>query len=750
MGLTWDFSRQLDSAATPGNTTSYYDEQCQSFYLDAGTIRTQIANLPEGQWQDIEREPELIISPTGIAALDIEHHYNGIVAGSAQHNADVVLFIYEYMADVSPWLKDGSYQLQPDNPIKAGSITIKNGDKARFEDDSFTLFAPGNRLTMRFIAGDSDPYEFGTVYIEQSPYDETGDSFAFRGRNLLGFHLANQTFDERTSYTGTLTSIFTTMMTDAGILANKILVQSTATTGTFTFNPSDSFLTGMQQATAFADWYFDDLPDGTIVVGDAAFIRANAASTGIYSFDRGSNVISRAVERNLDGVYSRVCVRRGGPVPLSIYADVPYFDGWFIAGHRTFYQDVADDITQATMQAICDQMVEGLQYSGITEKFDSPFRPWLQIGDVASVTGGDTPRLAGIITDIQHQFGESGFFTQFTVTSGGTISNPDNPATVASKYVGRMGGANRQRRLMDYIQSGARASVDTNPVGAVVYQAAVSGGYLGDEQTLNGQLAKIAVGAVLPTGGTAGQVLSKVDADDYDTVWIDPASGSGIPDGGTTGQVLAKASDTNGDAGWVDPASASGDVVGPGASVDSRLAAFDGLTGKLLKDSGKSASDFASATHDHNPVYYHGFGNACGSNTAGVTFAGYGAVRAIKTGNTYRFYGEVRITTRTGAGAADFQTGISIANVLSVLGITDTLTYKGNYHNRLEIFTAAGAKLATNDSNYGYGFVAEHNSGILNCARYYTTTGDIGGWGSSGTPYAVGNVWMFEFVMEAS
>ena len=41
--------------------------------------------------------------------------------------------------------------------------------------------------------------------------------------------------------------------------------------------------------------------------------------------------------------------------------------------------------------------------------------------------------------------------------------------------------------------------------------------------------------------------------------------------------------------------SGSGDVVGPSSAVDSRLAAFDTTTGKLLKDSGSAAADFATA-----------------------------------------------------------------------------------------------------------------------------------------------------------
>jgi hypothetical protein len=181
---------------------------------------------------------------------------------------------------------------------------------------------------------------------------------------------------------------------------------------------------------------------------------------------------------------------------------------------------VADDVTNAQMDTLCSQMVDKLQYSGVTEKFDSPFRPWLQIGDVARITGGTSPRLVGIITELVHTFGEQGFFTQFSVTSGGMISNPENPETIASKYVGKMGGTNRQRRLLDYIQDGTKTVVSDEPVGAITYQAAVSGGYTGDEQTLNANLAKVADGAIVPVGGTGGQVLGKLDETDYNTGWI--------------------------------------------------------------------------------------------------------------------------------------------------------------------------------------------------------------------------------------
>lgn len=49
-------------------------------------------------------------------------------------------------------------------------------------------------------------------------------------------------------------------------------------------------------------------------------------------------------------------------------------------------------------------------------------------------------------------------------------------------------------------------------------------------------------GAGVPKGGTAGQVLSKKSATDYDTQWIDPPSGGDQPSGVTEAQVDEKIS----------------------------------------------------------------------------------------------------------------------------------------------------------------------------------------------------------------
>ena len=54
----------------------------------------------------------------------------------------------------------------------------------------------------------------------------------------------------------------------------------------------------------------------------------------------------------------------------------------------------------------------------------------------------------------------------------------------------------------------------------------------------------------IPEGGTAGQVLSKVDGTDFNTEWVTPQSGGGLPSGGDLGQILVKNSSTDGDVSW--------------------------------------------------------------------------------------------------------------------------------------------------------------------------------------------------------
>lgn len=453
MALVWDFAQQVAVGATPGNTYSYFDEMTQAFYASGGALKTKIGKITKGQWGSQLRETELSLL-ANVSVIDVDHESNGYVLIAAQLGSDVVLLMYDYLVDVSSWLESGTWKLQPDNPIKAGSISLKNADKEVFRRSPYTLFSPGARLRLQFYSGDSDPYNIGMFYIDTSPFAEKSESFTFTGRNSVGFLLSDQLFDELNVFHSiTRTDLIRAILGNAGVTQDLMIIQADSTqVETMTFEDDSSYLKGLQSMCDLFDWYFDDLPDGRIVVGDENFVKSYVAATGIYEFEMGNELYSKSVDRSASDVYSRVAVKRQGDNWRRIFADLPYYSGWFVGNHRTYYQSVPDETSNEDMDRILQQLVEGMQYLGITESFSGPFRPYLQSGDVAKITEEGVPRLVGIITDITHTFGRSGYKTDFTVTSGGTINNPDNSATIATRYKGQLSGANRKRRLLDYLK----------------------------------------------------------------------------------------------------------------------------------------------------------------------------------------------------------------------------------------------------------------------------------------------------------
>jgi hypothetical protein len=70
---------------------------------------------------------------------------------------------------------------------------------------------------------------------------------------------------------------------------------------------------------------------------------------------------------------------------------------------------------------------------------------------------------------------------------------------------------------------------------------------------------------------------------------------SGVPTGGTAGQILAKVDGANYNDQWVDPPAAStGDVEGPASSVDNAVVLMDGTDGKVIQQASQITVDPAT------------------------------------------------------------------------------------------------------------------------------------------------------------
>ena len=129
----------------------------------------------------------------------------------------------------------------------------------------------------------------------------------------------------------------------------------------------------------------------------------------------------------------------------------------------------------------------------------------------------------------------------------------------------------------------------------------------------------------IPAGGTAGQVLGKKSATDYDTEWVDQTGGGGTPGpegpqgpqgpagpgvaaGGTAGQLLSKVDSTDYNTQWIDPPSGLpeggtiGQVVTQSASgpvwEDIPQPSYTTVNNITIKQDGNTVTIFASADID--------------------------------------------------------------------------------------------------------------------------------------------------------
>jgi hypothetical protein len=441
--ILWDFTRQISAAAQPGNTTSFYDLQTQAFYTAGNTIKGLSGELVSGEWEGIVREPEATLSDSGYSLLDIEHHFNDVLFGVAYHDGEVVLLVYEYRLDASSFAEDAVLQLQPDNAIVATRVALSPGAMARLKDSNYSMFSPGTIVDLDFKAGaNGAEVPWQSLMIDSVRFDELREKVFVKAKNNVAIRLLNQTFDSQNSYTGELSTVVEAILENFGI--TKYTVQATSgVTVDVSFDQDDSVLEGLTELCEKYSRYVDtEWAKNNIVVGTASYLNTILPAT-TYSFVRGEDVILRESETSSHDVYTKVCVRRSGASPLSVYGVVPQAK-WASLENMTFYKEVHDSMTQGDMEALRNRLVAALQGAGTVETYTTGLRPAMQINDRVEVSGGEKPTVKGRVIDIQQVYGNNGCFTQFTITS--TVDTVE-------RYYSRLGHMNRVAKVLNYISS---------------------------------------------------------------------------------------------------------------------------------------------------------------------------------------------------------------------------------------------------------------------------------------------------------
>lgn len=77
------------------------------------------------------------------------------------------------------------------------------------------------------------------------------------------------------------------------------------------------------------------------------------------------------------------------------------------------------------MNAYADELAESVAISGRIESFVGIFTPHMLIGDAVELVETDGRHsMIGTVTSVKHNLGRNGFYTEFTVDSGGRKGKP--------------------------------------------------------------------------------------------------------------------------------------------------------------------------------------------------------------------------------------------------------------------------------------------------------------------------------------
>lgn len=405
------------------------------------------------------------------AVIDFDHTNRGTVYFTTLlHGSeyDIVYFIrYVYAKDVSSYTMNVEKTLQVDNPITQINAELMNIDDSLFVADS-TLFAPSAMMQLGVKYGNSEIVDLGIAYIDQATFTHGGDTVSISGRNRTGVYLRDQTFEEDTEFNETPTQMVLQLMDIFGIddfevdtsadgtLENPniiTLIVEAKTTGLKAFETLNDLLT---DDSAGKKWDFEELPSGKIIVGYDEF-RSQYNPKSSYVFNGMNDVFAKTVDRSIDGVYTKV--KCTGTTPkgkdISYTYNVTNFRFWDAGENRIYHAPHVDGISKTELKKYAKALAKQLKYIGRIITFQMNLKPQLIIGDVAKITYGQEDgeiESLGSITEIVHKLGPKGCFTEFTITSGGDITEVSpNVSYVADKSAR---GTNRKKRISDYIGRG--------------------------------------------------------------------------------------------------------------------------------------------------------------------------------------------------------------------------------------------------------------------------------------------------------
>lgn len=401
------------------------DNLLRIIYLDDdGYVRGLYADPVLGLYNDLVFADKGRISPdTEVSFPSIKRfaHYGAYGFWSSE---DVHRFVIFFMpVDISDSLIDGHVQFGVSSNVSTFNVNLVN-IRGEILNRYRALVTPGTMMNFYFSIGDTDETSLGTFYVDRANASYPEEDVAVSGRNCIGKLLKEQTFDENTLFNeGTIHDNLNAIMELAGV--EHYFCGDPGTDQQLDFDPDTTILEGLEYVKSLmVNWKIAETIDG--VVGIAAADDLRFDQPGVYEFQRDHTCWSYNIEYDDADAAARVCVyaegtEEGSPT-VRVYQDVEYNRWWEQPPHRTLYVKTANGATQAQCLAIAEELAASLAASGRLETFAGLFTPQLTLGDEVQITDEEgVVDTLGSVTDVAHYFGRGGFYTQFTVDSGGRM-----------------------------------------------------------------------------------------------------------------------------------------------------------------------------------------------------------------------------------------------------------------------------------------------------------------------------------------
>lgn len=425
MELNFEVVKEVGTGKYP-DLVHFANTQAQVFNIDSGKLSGMPSDrIDNGEWEDVDFQDEVNVSPDeNMTNFEVKVLPGFGIIGGYKTGDIHKLIIYEFAFEMDAYLNSGSIKHSIDNPISSFTLSLENPDLKDPEkpgnvalSEKSSLLSPGAKVLFKFGAGNEEAeFDMGTFYVDRSDFTLLSETANVDGRNKLGKVLKDQTIDENNEYWyDFVNEHIKTILEQSGLQNYEYMIDTTDAKGWFNFSPNTTPLKAIEtMLEVLPQWKIKELTDGTITIG------TGFESNGMYVFYRDKDIFSRQIIRDDAEAYNRVCVHTNNFGKVA-FRNVESFQSWNLQAKKTLYVQVAEGLKYTDIEAYADEIALRLESIGKLESFTGPFRPHLQVGDEAVIVDADGSQSLGLITEITHNFGKSGFYTDFTVDSGGKI-----------------------------------------------------------------------------------------------------------------------------------------------------------------------------------------------------------------------------------------------------------------------------------------------------------------------------------------